>query len=51
MLGEENVSPALITDIIDPPLERILGEVKGKCNNLDENVKLVLKEVNFEFLP
>ena len=51
MLGEENVSPALITDIIDPPLERILGEVKGKCNNLDENVERVLEGVNFEFLP
>ena len=51
ILGDENVSPALITDIIDPPLERLLGETKDKCNNLDENVKLVLKEVNFEFLP
>ena len=51
MLREENVSPALITDIIDPPLERILGEVKGKCNNLDENVERVLEGVNFEFLP
>jgi hypothetical protein len=51
MLGEENVSPALITDIIDPPLERILGEVKGKCNNLDENVERVLEGINFEFLP
>jgi hypothetical protein len=51
VLGEENVSPALITDIIDLPLERILGEVKGKCNNLDENVERVLEGINFEFLP
>jgi hypothetical protein len=51
VLGDENVSPALITDIVDPPLERLLGEVKYKCNNLDENVERVLKEVNFEFLP
>ena len=51
ILGDENVSPALITDIIDPPLERLLGEAKDKCNNLDENVKRVLEGVNFEFLP
>jgi hypothetical protein len=51
MLGEENVSPALITDIIDPPLEMLLGEVKDTCKNLNENVERVLKEVNFEFLP
>ncbi|HEX6646200.1 MAG TPA: hypothetical protein VF047_03395 [Nitrososphaeraceae archaeon] len=51
VLGEENVSPALITDIIDLSLERILGEVKGKCNNLDENVERVLEGINFEFLP
>ena len=51
MLGDENVSPALITEIIDPPLERLLGEAKDKCNNLDENVKRVLEGVNFEFLP
>jgi hypothetical protein len=51
ILGDENVSPALITDIIDPPLERLLGETKDKCNNLDENVKRVLEGVNFEFLP
>jgi hypothetical protein len=51
MLGDENVSPVLITDIIDPPLERLLGEVKDKCNNLDENVERVLEEVNFAFLP
>jgi hypothetical protein len=51
ILGDENVSPALITDIIDPPLERLLGEAKDKCNNLDENVKRVLEGVNFGFLP
>ena len=51
MLGEENVSPALITDIIDPPLERLLGDAKGKCNNLDENVERVLEGVNLGFLP
>jgi hypothetical protein len=51
ILGDENVSPALITDIIDPPLKRLLGETKDKCNNLDENVKRVLEGVNFEFLP
>lgn len=51
ILGDENVSPALITDIIDPPLERLLGEAKDKCNNLDENVKRVLEGVNFKFLP
>ena len=51
ILGDENVSTALITDIIDPPLERLLGEAKDKCNNLDENVKRVLEGVNFEFLP
>ncbi|HJU59021.1 MAG TPA: hypothetical protein VJ583_04680 [Nitrososphaeraceae archaeon] len=51
ILGDENVSPALINNIIDPPLERLLGEAKDKCNNLDENVKRVLGEVNFEFLP
>ena len=51
ILGDENVSPALITDIIDPPLERLVGETKDKCNNLDENVKRVLEGVNFEFLP
>ena len=51
VLGDENVSPALITDIIDPPLERLLGEAKGKCNNIDENVERVLEEVDFEFLP
>ena len=50
-LGDENVSPALITDIIDPPLERLLGETKDQCNNLDENVERVLEEVDFEFLP
>lgn len=51
ILGDENVSPALITDIIDPPLKRLLGETKDKCNNLDENVKRVLEGVNYEFLP
>ena len=51
MLGDENVSPALINDIIDPHLERLLIETKDKCNNLDENVKRVLEEVNFEYLP
>ena len=51
ILGDENVSPALITDIIDPPLERLLGEAKDKCNNLDENLERVLEEVDFEFLP
>ena len=51
ILGDENVSPALITDIIDLPLERLLGEAKDKCNNLDENVKRVLEGVNFKFLP
>jgi hypothetical protein len=51
MLGDENVSPALITDIIDPPLERLLGGAKDQCNNLDENMDRVLEEVNFEFLP
>lgn len=51
ILGDENVSPALITDIIDPSLERLLGEAKDKCNNLDENVKRVLEGVNFGFLP
>ena len=50
-LGDENVSPALITDIIDPSLKRLLGEAKDQCNNLDENVERVLEEVNFEFLP
>ena len=50
-LGDENVSPALITDIIDPSLERLLGETKDQCNNLDENVERVLEEVDFEFLP
>jgi hypothetical protein len=50
-LGDENISPALITDIIDPSLERLLGEAKDQCNNLDENVERVLEEVNFEFLP
>ena len=50
-LGDENVSPALITEIIDPPLERLLDEAKYKCNNLDENVERVLEEVNFAFLP
>jgi len=50
-LGDENVSPALITDIIDPPLERLLDETKDQCNNLDENVDRVLEEVDFEFLP
>ena len=49
-LGDENVSPALITDIIDPSLKRLLGEAKDQCNNLDENVERVLEEVNFEFL-
>ena len=28
-LGDENVSPALITDIIDPSLERLLSETKA----------------------
>lgn len=51
ILGDENVSPALITDIIDPPLERLLVEAKDKCSNLDENVKRVLEGVNFKFLP
>ena len=51
ILGEENVSFALINNIIDPHLERLLGETKDKCNNFDENVKRVLGEVNFEFLP
>ena len=51
ILGDENVSPALITEIIDPHLERILGEAKDKCNNLDENVERVLQEVDFEYLP
>ena len=51
ILGDENVSPALITDIIDPPLERLLDETKDQCNNLDENVDRVLEEVDFEFLP
>ncbi|HEX7142901.1 MAG TPA: hypothetical protein VF222_10535 [Nitrososphaeraceae archaeon] len=51
MLGDEYVSPALITDIIDPSLERLLGEAKDQCNNLDENVERVLEEVNFAFLP
>ncbi|HEX2405816.1 MAG TPA: hypothetical protein VHJ38_01305, partial [Nitrososphaeraceae archaeon] len=51
VLGDENVSPALITDIIDPPLERLLGETKDKCNNLDKNMERVLEEVDFEFLP
>ena len=50
-LGDEYVSPALITDIIDPSLERVLGEAKDQCNNLDENVERVLEEVNFAFLP
>jgi hypothetical protein len=50
-LGDENISPALITDIIDPSLERLLDEAKDQCNNLDENVERVLEEVNFEFLP
>ncbi len=50
-LGDEYVSPALITDIIDPSLERLLGEAKDQCNNLDENVERVLEEVNFAFLP
>ena len=50
-LGDENVSPALITDIIDPPLERLLDETKDRCNNLNENVDRVLEEVDFEFLP
>lgn len=50
-LGDENVSPALITDIIDPSLERLLDETKDRCNNLDENVNRVLEEVDFEFLP
>jgi hypothetical protein len=50
-LGDENISPALITDIINPSLERLLGEAKGQCNNLDENVERVVEEVNFEFLP
>jgi hypothetical protein len=51
ILGDENVSPALITDIIDPHLERLLGETKDQCNNLEVNVERVLGEVNFEFLP
>jgi hypothetical protein len=51
ILGDENVSPALIDDIIDPPLERILSETKDKCKNLDSNVKRVIEEVNFEYLP
>jgi hypothetical protein len=51
MLGDENVSPALITDIIDPHIERLLGETKDQCNNLEANVERVLGEVNFEFLP
>ena len=51
ILGDENVSPALITDIIDSPLETLLGEAKDKCNNLNENVKRVLEGVHFEFLP
>ncbi len=50
-LGDENVSPALITDIIDPSLKRLSGGAKDQCNNLDENVERVLEEVNFEFLP
>ncbi len=51
VLGDEYVLPALITDIIDPSLERLLGEAKDQCNNLDENVERVLEEVNFAFLP
>ena len=51
MPGAKNISPALITDIIDPSLERLLGETKDQCNNLDENMEQVLEEVNFEFLP
>ncbi|HEX5186764.1 MAG TPA: hypothetical protein VFV86_07720 [Nitrososphaeraceae archaeon] len=51
ILGDENVSPALIDDIIDPPLKRILDEVKVQCNNLDSNLKQVLQEVDFEYLP
>ena len=51
MLDDENVSPALITDIIDPHLERLLDEAKDQCNNLDNNVNRVLEGVNFEFLP
>ena len=51
ILGDENVSTALITDIINPHLERLLGETKGQCNNLEANVERVLGEVNFEFLP
>ncbi|MGE5862434.1 MAG: hypothetical protein ACM31H_01570 [Nitrososphaerales archaeon] len=51
ILGDENVSPALIDDIIDSHLERLLVEAKDKCNNLDQNVKQVLQEVDFEYLP
>jgi hypothetical protein len=49
-LGDENVSPVLIADIIDPHLERILCETKDKCHNLDENVERVFEEINFQFL-
>lgn len=51
ILGDENVSPALIDDIIDSHLERLLVEAKDKFNNLDENVKRVLQEVDFEYIP
>ena len=51
ILGDENISPALITEIINPYLERLLGETKVKCNNLEENVERVLQEVDFEYLP
>ena len=51
ILGDENVSPALVTEIINPHLERLLSETKDKCSNLDENVERVLQEVDFEYLP
>ncbi|HET7642284.1 MAG TPA: hypothetical protein VFK40_02155 [Nitrososphaeraceae archaeon] len=51
ILGEENVSPALITEIINPHLGRLLSEAKEICSNLDENVERVLQEVDFDYLP
>ena len=51
ILGDENISPALLTEIINPYLERLLGEAKDQCNNLNANVERVLGEVDFEYLP
>ena len=51
ILGDENLSPALITEVINPHLGRLLSEAKNICSNLDENIERVLQEVDFDYLP